>query len=615
VGITLTNNKGIIRALNSASNELVRASERLSTGMRINRAADDAAGLSIFSDLQVQSRLYSQSLRNINDALSALSIATAATSELYSIVTRIAELAEQGANGLHSHNQRTAIDDEAQALRSEFNRIVQTTSFNGVTLLNQSNGFTIQVGTDGQVSSTVSTGGMYALTQTVGDGTFDPGTTTVSGAQVWETVTGDYNSDGNLDVVTLSSSGAGFRLSLGNGDGTFGTPTSIISQAGSGLNTADLNSDGKMDLVASQNGVLRVLLGNGDGTFSNYVLETFAANPSSVLIGDVDQDGVLDIVRTGSGTGEIQVYSGNGDGSFAARVNTAVSTQYTNYSLNDVNDDGKLELIAATTGAPSLTFMDFNTDGTASVRLVNNDFLTSSLMYAFGDMNADGYLDISYMSNASGYVALGNGDGTFGASLSIAGANPGSIQIQSADVNDDGYSDTAIFNGGTVKIYLANGDGTMASPTTYSTGATIVGGQASAVDVNNDGALDFVIANRSDSSFSVNLGNAVTSYELKPLSLMNRTNAEAAIDTMKSVRDAMGNSLGRMGAVMSRLGSIASVNTALKEAHIAAASRIGDADIASEVATMIKNSIRQQLIGELSKTQQIEAQMVLKLLR
>lgn len=123
------------RQMASASSQLSTVFERLSSGQRINRASDDAAGLSVASALSVKSRIYGQAIRNINDGVSAISIADQAIGSLSDIVIRIKELAEQSVNGTYSTTQRQALDGEAQALSQEYSRLISTTSFNGLRLL------------------------------------------------------------------------------------------------------------------------------------------------------------------------------------------------------------------------------------------------------------------------------------------------------------------------------------------------------------------------------------------------------------------------------------------------------------------------------------------------
>jgi len=127
---------GASRRLDQTSRELSNIFERLSSGQRINRAVDDAAGLAVSTALNVKSRIFNQAIRNLSDGVSLLSIADQALSNLGDIVQRQIELAQQSANGTFSSAQRAALDEEAQALSQEYERIVQITSFNGLKLIN-----------------------------------------------------------------------------------------------------------------------------------------------------------------------------------------------------------------------------------------------------------------------------------------------------------------------------------------------------------------------------------------------------------------------------------------------------------------------------------------------
>ena len=125
-----------LRRLNDSSNDLARTSEKLSSGQRINRASDDAASLAISSSLKKDVNVYSQALRNGGDAISALSIVEGSLTQLSSVLMRLKELATQASNGTFSLTQRLSIDEEGEKLTLEFNRIVGSTEFNGINLLN-----------------------------------------------------------------------------------------------------------------------------------------------------------------------------------------------------------------------------------------------------------------------------------------------------------------------------------------------------------------------------------------------------------------------------------------------------------------------------------------------
>jgi len=134
-GTNLASMQGV-RRLGFATQELGAVYERLGSGQRINRASDDAAGLAVASSLQVNARILNQALQNVSYGISLLSIADSATNSLRDILTRQIELSEQSANGVLSDMQRAALDSEAQALRGEYQRIIATTSYNDLGLLN-----------------------------------------------------------------------------------------------------------------------------------------------------------------------------------------------------------------------------------------------------------------------------------------------------------------------------------------------------------------------------------------------------------------------------------------------------------------------------------------------
>ncbi len=121
--------------------------ERLSSGNRINRAGDDAAGLAISERIRASTRSLSQAGRNAQDGISMIQVAEGGTNEIANILVRMRELSIQGASDTIGDKERSFIDKEVQQLRAEIDRIASTTEFNGTKLLNGSgNALEIQVG-------------------------------------------------------------------------------------------------------------------------------------------------------------------------------------------------------------------------------------------------------------------------------------------------------------------------------------------------------------------------------------------------------------------------------------------------------------------------------------
>jgi len=147
---------------------LRQAYERLSSGLRINRAKDDAAGLAIAESLKADARVASVSIRNANDGISIISITDGAIAQITNILSRLAELAQESANGVYSNGQRSALQLEFSALLSEVERIAVTTEFNGVKLLSGGSNIAFQVGFDGTSISQISYAGVQATLASMG---------------------------------------------------------------------------------------------------------------------------------------------------------------------------------------------------------------------------------------------------------------------------------------------------------------------------------------------------------------------------------------------------------------------------------------------------------------
>ncbi len=146
------------RNLNSSQMSLATSLERLSSGLRLNSAKDDSAGMAISSRMTSQVRGNIQASRNANDGISLAQTAEGALTEVVNNLQRIRELAVQSANASNSASDRAALNTEAQQLLSEIGRVASTTSFNGVKLLDGSFlGQAFQVGADAGQSITVTT--------------------------------------------------------------------------------------------------------------------------------------------------------------------------------------------------------------------------------------------------------------------------------------------------------------------------------------------------------------------------------------------------------------------------------------------------------------------------
>ncbi|GAB4333203.1 MAG: flagellin [Dehalococcoidia bacterium] len=264
-----------VAALNAQRNLAVtgikmgKVLEKLSSGFRINRAADDAAGLGISEKMRAQIRGNAQAVRNAQDGISMLQTAEGALDEVHSILQRMRELAVQASNGTYAENgaERTSIGQEIQQLKEEIDRIAGSTQFNGQSLLT------------GTLTGTL--GGATATDLVVGDTLTT--TATVMATEIDVTAA-------KAQTYTFSSGGAG-SLTLTGADGTAQTLTGLT------------------DFAANEKKVLN---------FSNLGIKvTLQAGPAAKTIADTITDLTAaandTIVVTGSGAAQLQVGANNGE--------------------------------------------------------------------------------------------------------------------------------------------------------------------------------------------------------------------------------------------------------------------------------------------------------------
>jgi flagellin len=258
------------RNLQSSQSSLATSIQRLSSGLRINSAKDDAAGLAISSRFSSQINGLNQAQRNANDGISLAQTADGALSSVSDALQRIRELAVQSRNATNSDTDRAALNTEAQALKAEIDRVASTTSFNGVKLLDGSFtnaafqiganvGETITVGSLGNAGS--ATLGSYSRAQVTGAaastfGAITAGDLTINGVSVGaigaDTNTANrassiaaainsYSSQTGVSATILDSAPTQVVLSSSTGDITVGL-AGTATTASTGLTAATTNA-------------------------------------------------------------------------------------------------------------------------------------------------------------------------------------------------------------------------------------------------------------------------------------------------------------------------------------------------------------------------------------
>lgn len=167
------------RSLNATQGALAVTAQRLSTGLRINSARDDPAGLAISERLRAQISGLNVAARNVNDAISMAQVGDSATGSVVDSLQRMREIAVQASNGTLTSSDRANLEQEFDALQSEVSSVISGTNFNGISLLSASTSTSIQVGANAGETLTVTSASLSSLT---GAGSVTASTTTVSGA-------------------------------------------------------------------------------------------------------------------------------------------------------------------------------------------------------------------------------------------------------------------------------------------------------------------------------------------------------------------------------------------------------------------------------------------------
>lgn len=582
--------------LHKAGDALARSFERLSSGQRINRASDDAAGLAIATGLASRQRVFSRALINANDAVSMLNIAGSSAGALTTILERLKELATQSANGSLSRTQRVSLNEEAESLVAEYNRVIGSTSFNGRKLHASGQGDTrFQLGFGS--SGTIGVGLAGGLEKKVGSGSFD---TPIASAAVASRAlaTGDVTGDGIPDLITVQTASSAIAIRAGRGDGTFDPATTLdYGLTVTALELADMTGDGLLDIVIGTNvGMIRTIRSNGGGSFS--ALSFGAANDegnavNDIAIGDFNGDGKLDVAATTSSTfdpGFVAVLTGNGSGVLTRDTLLGASIAATGGSIavGDFNGDGKDD-IAATNGTFSLGIFyntHSGTGGSTSFATTSIGANAPNLNVVSADLNNDGLDDIITQTGNSTYVMLRQDAYSFAEGERYAVGNDVGI----ADVNNDGILDLfGISSSSRLAVAYGQGKGLFGdSVLTPFTGADL---NIGAADLNGDGVLDFVSGGGGGSR--VLLQGVTQSTELSYINLSSQEGARSALSEIETAQARVSNELGAIGAGLSRIESAIRTLQESEATHAAAVSRIKDVDTAAETATLLRLQITQ----------------------
>ena len=277
----------------------------------------------------------------------------------------------------------------------------------------------------------------------------------------------------------------------------------------------DLNGDGIQDVVSANTTTsnIAVLLGNGSGGFGAAANFAMGFSPTGIALGDMNGDGRLDVITANSG-GDVSYRPGAAGGTFGALTNLTVGTDPTSVVIGDFNADGKLDFATANSGSNNVSIR--LGDGAGGFAAATNFIVgTAPITVAAGDFNGDGKLDLvtANISSNNVSVLLGNGVGGFAAAVNYA-AGTAPISVAAGDLNGDGKQDLAVANQGGlpgVGVLMGSGTGTFGPRAGYPGG--VLPAAVAFGDFNNDGKQDIAAGDQNGPTVPILLGDGAGGFE------------------------------------------------------------------------------------------------------
>jgi hypothetical protein len=368
---------------------------------------------------------------------------------------------------------------------------------------------------DGKLDIAVTMPNGIAILFGNGDGTFQPVVNYATGGFGYSIVAADINGDGKPDLVISQLFDNSIAILLGKGNGTFSVQTFPVPSP-SALAVGDFNGDGKPDLIVSNttDSMLTIFLGKGDGSFTAGASYLASSVHRGIAVADLNHDGKADVALTDDGNGfAVDIMLGNGDGTLAAPVSYGTAAHGAAIVVLDLNHDGNPDLAVADSGTNTLRLLLGNGDGTFRV---SNQYALGlgPDCLAAGDFNGDGKVDLASgdFSGDDVSILMGNGDGTLIGARAYDLPNPLGVTARGValgDLNGDGKLDVAL-SAGAITLMLGNGDGTLRPPATVANSDGLAGSGIAIADFNLDGKLDLAV----DTGFNFGGGSQAVAVQL-----------------------------------------------------------------------------------------------------
>lgn len=582
------------RQLMSSGNSLDKATERLSSGNRINSAKDDAAGLAISNRMTSQVRGLDQAIRNANDGISLIQTAEGALQESTNILQRMRELSVQSANGIYGETDRKTLQAEVKQLQSELTRISETTTFNGQNLLDGSLGTKqLQVGSQQNQTISVSIGSFNA--NSLGGSTGDLVGTSTTLTEMYAATDAAIEFKVNDKLATaLDATNAGTvnkMLEVMNADfNTVGVSVKTVSE----FTSANIGSG----VLVAGTDALQIAVVDGDGR--TQTLQITGTNSMKDVVNKIND-----------AAGGVVQASLNDSGKL---VLTAQNSQ--SITLTNAQGTAALTAVGAGTGATSADFslvLNKQPGFQGDIKVTSDTAAASVTALTGAGLNghqADG--SIQGATVASG--ALNKGDliingveiGSVAAGVAAASVAGSTVQYEQAKNVIDAINAKSAETG--VVAYADSSDST--SATTAIKLKSVNGGEVSVkygdniTDANALARTGLLERNATEGAGSV-----------ASIDISTEAGAQKAIGIIDKALEQVNSTRADLGAINNRLDFTVSNLSNISEKTSSSRSRIMDADFAAETANLSRSQVLQQAASAMLAQSNARPQQVLSLLR
>ncbi|TKB74366.1 MAG: hypothetical protein E8D46_06650 [Nitrospira sp.] len=605
------------RNLGVSNDLLAKSLERLSSGLRVNRSSDDAAGLSIATKLSFQSRGLRVAVRNAGDAGSLVNTAEGAFNVATNIIGRLRELAVQAASDTNTASDRATLSGESSLLVAELNRLASTAEFNGASLLDGSfSSGKIQVGANADQTISFSLGDVRAaqlgkfaaFSVNIDDSIGSLGASQQSGFGA--ITAGEFNINGQLVGGTTATDDQVSVLELNYQAVASGTSTFVATQLGGdlALGTAALYINGTaITSLANISGASAA-----SGTSAAYAQNSEFV---SAIVAKINAAGITNVTaRVTSGNQGYVLVATKGTDIKLAVSNTANTSQGSLLSniglasqvVGSGNATSEVSTYNGQSGAISKAAAINNVRGKTGVAAVAvaNVFSQTTGVTA-GSLVANDLFINGFAIDATANIAAGDSTGVLRAAINAKTASTG----VTANVNGSGGLVLKAADGRNIALYsTANG----ATLTGASAGSNLYRGAVrltSQADVSFSGRTTDLGSASTTVPYTTNLDNS-----LSLLDITTQDGANTAILSLDAALAQISKVRSDVGALTSRLELTTQALTVSAENQEAAAARIKDADFAYETAQFTRNQILVQagtaILGQANSTSQIALQLL-----